>query len=250
MRTRRGALAVALAALLATTCGSAEASTRTRYVVGLGDSVVSASACGCTGFVERYASGLQGDGRTTVALNLGVPGSTSADLLHALLHRGRTRDAVRSSSVVVLMSGANDVSAALADYRSGRCSSGSDCFDDVLEQVQTNLARSVRAVRALRGGAWTRILLLDYWNVTVDGAVARQRWGADYRAETDRVTRATNDAICTAARVTHVQCVDTYAPFKGRDGRKDPTPLLAADGDHPSAAGHQVIARALLEASS
>ena len=39
--------------------------------------------------------------------------------------------------------------------------------------------------------------------------------------------------------------MSTYVMFKGTDGKTDPTPLLAADGDHPSARGHQRIAQAL-----
>jgi lysophospholipase L1-like esterase len=38
-----------------------------------------------------------------------------------------------------------------------------------------------------------------------------------------------------------------YTPFKGQ-GQVDCTPLLAADGDHPNARGHQVLAAAVLAA--
>ena len=39
--------------------------------------------------------------------------------------------------------------------------------------------------------------------------------------------------------------MSTYVVFKGADGKTDPTSLLAADGDHPNARGHQRIAQAL-----
>jgi lysophospholipase L1-like esterase len=39
--------------------------------------------------------------------------------------------------------------------------------------------------------------------------------------------------------------VSLYAPFKG-DGTKNPTTLLAADGDHPNSTGHHLIASTLL----
>jgi lysophospholipase L1-like esterase len=42
--------------------------------------------------------------------------------------------------------------------------------------------------------------------------------------------------------------VDIYAPFEGA-GDRNPTALLADDGDHPNAAGHRLIAKALLDAS-
>jgi lysophospholipase L1-like esterase len=93
-----------------------------------------------------------------------------------------------------------------------------------------------------------QIVLLDYWNVTIDGAVAAHQLDTSERAEADRATRATNDAVAAAAAATHVRYVDTYAAFKGDDGRKDPTALLASDGDHPDQAGHEVIAQALIAA--
>jgi hypothetical protein len=44
-------------------------------------------------------------------------------------------------------------------------------------------------------------------------------------------------------------CVDLYAPYKG-DGSRNPTALLAGDGDHPNAAGNQLISSALMAATS
>ena len=68
------------------------------------------------------------------------------------------------------------------------------------------------------------------------------------RAATDRLTRAANALIATAARKDGAGYVDLYAAFKGEHAERDPTRLLAADGDHPNAAGHRVIAAALLSA--
>jgi lysophospholipase L1-like esterase len=48
-----------------------------------------------------------------------------------------------------------------------------------------------------------------------------------------------------AARATGALYVSTYTAFKGPAGTNDPTGLLAADGDHPNAAGHQLIARTI-----
>ena len=45
-----------------------------------------------------------------------------------------------------------------------------------------------------------------------------------------------------------VRAGDLYAAFKGEHAERDPTNLLAADGDHPNAAGHRLIAQALLSA--
>ena len=42
---------------------------------------------------------------------------------------------------------------------------------------------------------------------------------------------------------------DIYTPFKG-DGSRDDTALLVADGDHPNAPGHLLIAAAIATAAN
>ena len=56
--------------------------------------------------------------------------------------------------------------------------------------------------------------------------------------------------VLASADADHATYVDLYAPFKGADGSADPTDVLAADGDHPNAAGHEIIAQALLRAGT
>ena len=59
-----------------------------------------------------------------------------------------------------------------------------------------------------------------------------------------------NAVISEAAAHQDAVYVDTRAPFKGDDGTKDCTELLASDGDHPNRAGHRTIATAILQALS
>jgi lysophospholipase L1-like esterase len=92
------------------------------------------------------------------------------------------------------------------------------------------------------------VLVTDYWNVFRDGQVALDSDGAAERDWSVRVTNAANAAICKAARIQGATCVDLVAPFKG-SGDRDPTPLLADDGDHPNAAGMKVIVAALMKAT-
>ena len=70
----------------------------------------------------------------------------------------------------------------------------------------------------------------------------------DQRGMQNTLTKAVNNVIEAAASRAGDIYVDLYTPFKGSEGTADPTRLLAADGDHPDAAGHQVIARQLLVA--
>jgi lysophospholipase L1-like esterase len=78
--------------------------------------------------------------------------------------------------------------------------------------------------------------------------VAKAAFSSRGRTATDRLTRAANDQIATAARAEGAGYVDLYTAFKGERAERNPTTLLATDGDHPNAAGHRVIAAALLSA--
>ena len=65
------------------------------------------------------------------------------------------------------------------------------------------------------------------------------------REDAALVVAYANKPILRAARAKGATYVSTYAVFKGADGKTGPTSLLAADGDHPNARGHQRIAQVL-----
>jgi len=92
------------------------------------------------------------------------------------------------------------------------------------------------------------ILVLGYWNVVKDGAVGLAEYGADGLASAETATRYCNKALRQAAASTGAQFVTTSAAFKGEHRDQDPTGLLASDGDHPNAQGHQAIADAIYAA--
>jgi lysophospholipase L1-like esterase len=68
-------------------------------------------------------------------------------------------------------------------------------------------------------------------------------------AQADRATSYANAALQRASAATRARFVSTYIPFRGTDGKSDPTWLLAADGDHPNARGHGRIAAAFYKAA-
>jgi lysophospholipase L1-like esterase len=210
-------------------------------LTGLGDSVTAGSHCDCADFVQDYA-GLTRDrtGRTVSEHNLGVPGQTSVDLV-GLVGEPETAQQLAGSDIVLVTIGANDLGDELGDWRNGSCTL--TCFERAMPGLTANVGLVVAEIRRLRAGQPTEILVTDYWNVFRDGEVGAAM-GADYQSLSDTVTRMANRAICAGASGAGATCVDLYAPFKA-DGSLDPTGLLAADGDHPNAAGHQVIARAL-----
>ena len=150
------------------------------------------------------------------------------------------------ADVLLVTIGANDLKPLLSQWQSSGCSKA--CYSPAVDAVGSDLSDILAAARSLRGHRPTRVLVTDYWNVFADGDVARASDGPAYLRWSDELTRALNVSICTAARNAGATCVDLYAPFKG-DGSKNPTELLAADGDHPNAAGNQVISSALLAAS-
>ena len=62
------------------------------------------------------------------------------------------------------------------------------------------------------------------------------------------VKDAFNKAACEIVEAHGAICIDVYHAFNGPKGTDPPGPLLAPDGTHPSAAGHDKIAE-LLEAA-
>jgi lysophospholipase L1-like esterase len=215
-------------------------------VVGLGDSVVAGARCDCPTFVERYGR-MESDrlGRQVEVTNDGADGLTAGQLADQLAAGSDVAAQVSSADVVLVTVGANDLTGALAQYQAGGCDAS--CQDAAVSAMAERLRQALTLVDALGAGHPQTVLVTTYWNVFLDGDVARREESPDYQSWTDQITRKTNTAICAAAGDRGDTCVDLYAAFKA-DGSVDPTPLLAWDGDHPDAEGHQVIADALVNA--
>lgn len=214
-------------------------------VVGLGDSVMSGGGCNCQPFVTTYAQQTaRATDRQVRPRNLGVSGWTAQHLADVVRSSSYFRSAVAAANIDLITIGANDMTGAFVAALHESCDSA--CVERSSRQVGVNVAIILDQIRAVRHGAATQILVTTYWDDFADGAVARNTYGQHYIDLADSVTKLTNHYICAAAVARGATCVDTYGPFKG--GGKDPTPLLASDGDHPNATGHRVIANALLQA--
>jgi lysophospholipase L1-like esterase len=218
-------------------------------VVGLGDSVTSGMNCDCDDYVTGFGRLLTKDTGARVSVtDDGKAGAKSSDLADELEgedsdDRSRQSD-VADADVVVITMGANDLTPALAAWRSGSCSAS--CYGPEVEQMETDLSRVLDRVHDLDHGH-ARVLVTTYWNVFTDGQVARKAERQGYLAWSDAVTRTANAAITRVAATHDATLVDLYTPFKG-DGGTDPTSLLADDGDHPDPAGTAAISRAVLAA--
>lgn len=228
---RRVAAGLLVAALAGCGTQSSAAATPARapapepIVVTLGDSVPAGSACDCDPFPVTYARTIH-----AVSENLAVPGYTSADVL-AQIPGIRAR--LATADEVVLMIGANDLAAAFDADTS---------FQAAATTMQQNVVTSIRAIDAVRS---TTVLVLGYWNVVQDGQVAATAYGPAGVKRSVTATQYANDGLREAAAETHATYISTDAAFHGPDGTHDPTGLLAADGDHPNAAGHAAIAALL-----
>ena len=256
---RRSALVAALAALAVLAgCSStappaarsptAPAARRALRVVGLGDSVMAGTNCGCAGITREYAAALaRRTNRRVTSSNLAANGLVTGDVLQDLLGSAAHRRVVRRADVVLVTIGANDLLPQFARWQVATCDEG--CYRTPAIRMGSTLSRVLDVLDGLRSHRTVPVLVTDYWNVFTDGDVARSAGGQAQVDWSEDVTRAADTQICRAAREHHDRCVDLVRPFKGAfsgSGQNDPTPLLAADGDHPNAAGVGVIVQALM----
>ena len=112
--------------------------------------------------------------------------------------------------------------------------------------MRTHLATALSEIRSLRRGSPTTLLVTGYWNVFEDGQVARRASGNAGLQASINLTRRVNATVKAVADAAGAQYVDLFTPFQSRG--RDIDALMAADGDHPDAAGHRLIAQTLLGA--
>jgi lysophospholipase L1-like esterase len=217
-------------------------------VVGLGDSIPAGSACGCTSYVTLVGQSLAATtGRTASIDNLARGGATTDDVADQLAWSD-VRAEISDADLVIVTIGANDFDADIVASPDCAPASGLACYQRTLAQQRSTLATVLAQIRQLQAAARGRLLVTGYWNVFLDGEVGRGQ-GAAYVTNSDALTVADNALIASVSAAGGATYVDVYTPFKG-SGSVDDTALLAADGDHPDAAGHRLIAEALLGALS
>ena len=220
----------------------APASVRLTTVEGLGDSVPAAAGCSCTSYITLLASALgRVQGISVAAANEAQDGQTSLGLVTQVRREG-TRATTDRLTVVTI--GAND-------FDEGRlsgpgCTSEEDlaCYQGQLASLGANVAELL-AMLAPAGQPHGPIVITGYWNVFLDGDVGASQ-GGPYVRDSDTLTRAVNQVLSDAGQRAGVAYLDLYTPFHTQSGGV--TPLLAPDGDHPSAQGHALIT-ALLTAA-
>lgn len=213
----------------------------TTLIVGLGDSIPAGANCpGCTTYVDQVGHRFAAARNTgAISYNYAVSGYTTGDVL-AQLRDAELRRRLGRADLVILTIGANDLETgpltdpACADARVLTCS------ERDLATLHDELSRIEETVTGLLKPG-SRLVVTGYWNVVTDGAVGRAEGPAWVRGS-DTVTLRANQIIAEVTRDRGGTYVDVRPAFRGADGSRDVTGLLADDGDHLNAAGHALMA--------
>ena len=232
-----GLTIVGLAALscLAVACSSP----KTWSIVALGDSVPRGTNCDCKPYPSLSADDLAAAAKRPVtATNDAVAGATSASVLGQLNSDSAVINHVRAASAIEIEIGANDVG------QSKSCGTVVDCYDPRLPSLEKNLTAILSRARELTSGHKVAVVLIDYWSVWLGGRYAAAQ-GPAYVSAAAELTDRVDRIIKATAAETGSYYVDLRAAFKGPDYRYDETRFLSSDGDHPNAAGHAQIAKAV-----
>ena len=210
-------------------------------VEGLGDSVPAGTACHCAPYVALLAKALfASQGMTGTVSNDASAGLTSAGLLAQVEQGGISAP---PGTVTLVTIGANDFNDQVVSSVGCRREDDLACYRPALSRLGANLARLLGRLTAAPDHG--QVFVTNYWNVFLDGDVANAK-GSEYVQDTDSLTRLVNAVLLRATRKSGNTYVDLYRPFKAYGPNE--RGLLAADGDHPSAAGHALIARLLQHA--
>jgi lysophospholipase L1-like esterase len=214
-------------------------------VVGLGDSVPAGTMCGCTSYIDQVGQeAARQNGDIAAVENLAQSGLTTAGLA-AQLRQSAVAAQIADADLIIVTIGANDFDQSLLTASACQPATTLACYQTALMTQRSLLSAILDQITNLHTQHPGRVLITGYWNVFLDGQVAQSR-GTSYTQASNALTLAENALIASASAGHADTYVDIYTPFKG-NGTKDDTALLAADGDHPNAAGHALIAQTLMQ---
>jgi lysophospholipase L1-like esterase len=248
-RSLRAAVLVALVAAACTSGTESSSSTSTSSaqaalanvtaVTALGDSVPSGYACNCTPYPKLTASDVaSANGKNVDAYNDAGDGYTTKDVIGQLRRDRSVIDDVHKAGAILVEIGANDIA------YSDTCTTNVSCYQPDLSQAETNISSIVSRIHQIDGRRHVAVFLLDYWSVWLGGQYATAQ-GPAYVDAAASLTTSLGEAIRSIAGSTGSTYVNLQTAFKGPNEDWDETHLLASDGDHPNAEGHERIAAAI-----
>jgi lysophospholipase L1-like esterase len=160
------------------------------------------------------------------------------------MRKSSSEASIRQATTVVIFTGADDVESAWRKVSKG--ASAKKNYKPVENKVRSNVEKMIDLAHSLNSRA--QVAVLDYWGAVEDGDVAKHDYTKAQRTAAASATDYVNKALAGAARHSRAVFVSTYHLFKGPHGTKNPTKYLAADGNHPNAAGMHAITAALVSA--
>ena len=189
-------------------------------------------------------------GKTVKVNNLGQDGATSSDLLDGVKNFPSYRQPLRGAEIVTVDIGYNDFgSDVIESYSRGQCGGpdNEDCLRNMVARFRTNFDAILDELVTLVDPKKKIIRVLNQYNNIIGNPDLEALLGPTFgQTVGKKYTEALNDATCEAAQAQGVQCADVYHAFNGPTGLDNLfTKDLLADGDHPNAKGHQLIAAVL-----
>jgi lysophospholipase L1-like esterase len=267
MRITAGLALVAAAA--ASGCGGADpvaaaptatAQTRPLSLVAIGDSIAIPMCGGCESFVDLWGHRVSRDLRRPVTVVTDSrPEAEATDTLKLVTTDAATRADLEAADLIVVQIGFNDTP---WNRKDDPCRAAprypvikwrkitAPCIDRVARQYERMLDAILTEVSRLRAGKPTAVRVTTLYNAVIGNHV-------DPSWDSPAAVAPSKAAIARFAQLQfrlatkhHGTCVAVHRAFNGADGSKPAGGLLAADYTHPSARGHELIARLLTQAGT
>ena len=223
-------------------------------LVAIGDSIpynAPYDCPGCTSFVDRYAEAVAAaTGRPVEPSNLSEHTGLTLPQLLAKLDTLAPRLA---EADVILVGIAHNSVELNADEPCGAPllegeipdwdAIDEECAVEAAERHRVQLEELYSRIAALREGRLTILRTVNRYNDWIGWAPGNM--SAEDEAKAKLVVDHWNPVLCETAEQNGFGCADIYRAFNGPDGLTPAGNLLAADHNHPSDRGNELIAEEL-----
>lgn len=203
-------------------------------LVAIGDSIAAGGRCDCLAYPGAFGKLVSEElGQPVRVQNLAVSGATSGDLLHEVRIAQPLQSAIRAADIITITIGINDINICGDEVDAG-------CFEDGIASAGTNLEALLTEIDALQADHPHMLRATGYYNFNI--GKPGDQFGPSFQVFYAEQLAALNATICAAMVAHGGLCVELLTAFNGPAGDQDAAALLVDDHEHPSAAGHEVIA--------